>query len=223
MEKCQHRENGEKKKLEIRKPPQFTLISSFTPFYTTILLAPLVITVFFFDFSKPKLYLTEPLSCFFFFPPRIYIYTLLHTTHYTHSGKFFSHFFRSFFFYFFLVYLYLVLIVYCRQRSNLCQDFHRVVLRIVFFFFFWKRSTLVSQRCSKSSFFVVVYVCSLLRLSLSQPPCALFSCSLYIQVYDIREHQPSGTFFFFRLLHRFFCYLVNAYKPSFFFFFCAYR
>lgn len=90
---------GKKKALEIRKPPQFTLISSFTPFYTTILLAPLVITVFFFDFSKPKLYLTEPLSCFFFFPPRIYIYTLLHTTHYTHSGKFFSHFFRSFFFF----------------------------------------------------------------------------------------------------------------------------
>lgn len=63
---------GKKKALEIRKPPQFTLISSFTPFYTTILLAPLVITVFFFDFSKPKLYLTEPLSCFFFFPTHIY-------------------------------------------------------------------------------------------------------------------------------------------------------
>lgn len=99
MEKCQHRENGEKKALEIRKPPQFTLISSFTPFYTTILLAPLVITVFFFfDFSKPKLYLTEPLSCFFFFPTHIYIHVVIHHALYPFRQVFFPLFSLFFFF-----------------------------------------------------------------------------------------------------------------------------
>lgn len=162
----------------------------------------MLLPFFFFDFSKPKLYLTEPLSCFFFFPTHIYIHVVIHHALYPFRQVFFP-LFSLFFF------LFLSRVLVSSSHCLLQATFEFVPglpqggsANCLFFFSFEKEALLLARGAVKAHFFVVVYVCSLLRLSLSQPPCALFSCSLYIQVYDIREHQPSGTFFFFA------CYIV---------------